>query len=203
MGVGIDGSGVWSLWIGGNAVYTYVFQTSGPTPASNTLYHIVLTVSNSAGAAALMVNGITVINAVQQQFTDKTHPITLMSGMGEDWWREGGAQQEIDVANVKLDISDASSIPGPDPTTTSTSPPAGISNPANPTPPPAQTPSLPPNTLPPSDTAKPSLSPSIAPSPTSTTLQPGTGVSLELTLAEVFILALVIAALIVALRHRR
>ena len=51
IGVGIDGSGVWSLWVGGNKTYVYIFQTQGPLPANNTWYHIILTVDNSAGAS--------------------------------------------------------------------------------------------------------------------------------------------------------
>ena len=48
VGVGIDGSGVWSLWIGGMTVYSYVFQSSGALPASNTWYRVGLTIDNSA-----------------------------------------------------------------------------------------------------------------------------------------------------------
>ncbi len=106
-GVGIDGSGMWSLWIGGPTEYSYVFQTAGLPPVSNTWYHITLTVNNSAGTVLLAVNNQMVISAEQQEFTDKTHPITLMSGIGENWWSAGPRQIEVDVDNVKLDISDA------------------------------------------------------------------------------------------------
>lgn len=145
-GVGIDGSDAWSLWIGGNPIYTYVFQTGGSAPASNTWYHVALTIDNSAGTVALTVNGVVVINVGQGQFTDKTHPITLMSGMGEDWWCLGSGQQEVDVDNVMLDISDASSMP----TATVI---------------PTQDPSPPPDTATP-DTS-PTSSPSLTPQPTS------------------------------------
>jgi hypothetical protein len=108
IGIGIDGSRVWSMWLGGSLVYTYVFQTNGPTPTSNTWYHIALTVNNQAQTAVLEVNGVVVINVSQQEFTDNTHPLSLMSGMGEDWWSDGSGQQEISIGNVQLDISDAS-----------------------------------------------------------------------------------------------
>lgn len=112
-GVGIDGSGVWSLWIGGNSIYSYIFQTTGSPPQSNTWYHVVLMIDNSAGTVVVSVNDALVISSGQQQFTDKTHPISLMSGMGEDWWSIGSGQQEVDVDNVQLEISDASSMPTP------------------------------------------------------------------------------------------
>lgn len=105
--VGIDGSNAWSMWIGGNVTYNYVFQTAGSAPASNTWYHTVLTVNNAAGTAVLEVNGVKVVEAAQQEFTDKTHSVSLISGMGEDWWSSGFGQQELDVDNVKLHISDA------------------------------------------------------------------------------------------------
>ena len=72
----------------------------------------------------LTVNDTMVIYAGQQQFTDKTRSISLMSGMGEDWWCEGLGQQEVDIDNVKLDISDApmptpsADPPSPTPNTT-------------------------------------------------------------------------------------
>ena len=115
-GVGIDGSGVWSLWIGGNTLYNYVFQTAGSTPVGNTWYHLTLMIDNPNGLVTLAVNDITVINAGQQQFTNKTHPISLMTGMGEDWWSNGSGQQEVDIRNVKLEISDAA--PPDNPTST-------------------------------------------------------------------------------------
>lgn len=192
IGIGIDGSSVWSMWIGGNAVYSYVFQTEGSAPASNTWYHLVLTINNAQGTAVLEVNGITVINASQQEFTDKTHAISLMSGMGEDWWSDGSGLQELDVDNAQLDISDAAGVPVPDsaPLPTSTSRPAH--NPA-----PSPTPAL---TETPSVTIPPSFSP---PSPTLIIIQPGIGIPLELTIVEVVILAVLIAVLIVMLKHKR
>jgi len=111
IGIGIDGSEVWSMWIGGSLVYTYVFQTHGPKPTSNTWYHIALTVNNQAQTAILEVNGLVVINASQQEFTDKTHPISLMSGMGENWWSDGSGQHEINIDNVQLVISDSPLTP--------------------------------------------------------------------------------------------
>jgi len=116
-GVGIDGSGVWSLWIGGNTVYTYLFQTTGTTPVSNTWYHVVLTVDNAAGTVVLSVNGVNVITSNQAEFTNKVHLLSLMVGMGECWWSSGSGQQGVDITNIKLDISDATSTPVPDPTT--------------------------------------------------------------------------------------
>lgn len=107
IGVGIDGSGVWSLWIGGNATYVYIFQTQGSPPASNTWYHIVLTIDNSARIVSLSVDGKTVVSATQQQFTDRTHQFSLMSGLGEDWWSGSAGPLEVDVDNVRLDVSDA------------------------------------------------------------------------------------------------
>ncbi len=167
-GVGIDGSDVWSLWIGGNTTYTYVYQTAGAVPVSNTWYRIVLTVNNPAQTATLTVNGLNVINAFQQQLTDRTHPISLISGMGEDWWSDGSGEQGIDVSNVELYISDSSTAPTPTPETTPlpNSNQNGNSNP-NPTgtqttyptatPKPHVTPNL---TADPNPTAHPSESPS-------------------------------------------
>ncbi len=103
--VGVDGSGVWSLWIGGYPIYNYVFQTVGPYPADATWHHIVLTVDNSARAVTLQANGIVVINVEQNQFTDKTHPISFWIGIGEDWWCNGPELLEVYVGNVKLEIS--------------------------------------------------------------------------------------------------
>lgn len=160
-GVGIDGSDVWSLWIGGNTTYSYVYQTAGSAPVSNTWYHVVLTVDNPSGTVSLAVNGLVVIDVGQQQFTDKTHPISLMSGMGEDWWSAGFGQQEVAIDNVRLDISDA-----PMPTHSSTpTPPTPTSTPnLNPEPAPTQTAAAP--TPAPSVTAKPSTSSSPQPLPT-------------------------------------
>lgn len=117
VGVGIDGSGVWSLWVGGNTTYVYIFQTQGPLPANNTWYHIVLTVDNSAGLVSLSVDGKTVVSATQRQFTDRTHQFSLMSGLGEDWWSGCVGPLEIDVDNVRLDVSDAAATITEAPTT--------------------------------------------------------------------------------------
>jgi hypothetical protein len=127
VGVGIDGSGVWSLWIGGNTTYIYIFQTQGPLPANNTWYHIVLTVDNSAGLVSLSVDGKTVVSATQRQFTDRTHQFSLMSGLGEDWWSGCVGALEIDVDNVRLDVSDAATTVTKAPTTA-----PATSNPQNP-----------------------------------------------------------------------
>jgi hypothetical protein len=127
VGVGIDGSGVWSLWVGGNVSYVYIFQTQGTLPANNTWYHIVLTVDNSAGLVSLSVDGKTVISATQRQFTDRTHQFSLMSGLGEDWWSGCIGPLEINVDNVRLDVSDAASTITEIPTTPPTS-----SNPQSP-----------------------------------------------------------------------
>jgi hypothetical protein len=120
-GVGIDGSSVWSLWIGGATVYTYIFQTQGSPPASNTWYHVALTVDNSAGIVSLAVDGKVVISATQQQFTNRTHQFSLMSGLGENWWSNGPSQLEIKVDNVRLDVSDADTWVTPSPASPPTS----------------------------------------------------------------------------------
>jgi hypothetical protein len=121
VGVGIDGSGVWSLWVGGNATYVYIFQTQGPLPANNTWYRIVLTIDNSAGLVSLSVDGKTVVSATQRQFTDGTHQFSLMSGLGEDWWSGCIGPLEINVDNVRLDVSDAAVTITEMPTTPPTS----------------------------------------------------------------------------------
>jgi hypothetical protein len=156
-GVGIDGSDLWSLWIGGNPAYNYVFQTAGASPSNNTWYHLVLTVDNPDQTVTLAVNGSIVVAAAQQQFTDKNHAISLVSGMGEDWWSQGSGQQEIDIANVRLDISDA---PQPAPTATS-QPPTPTSNPQNPLVSSTQTITTEPAPL---DTPKPTPAPTPKPS---------------------------------------
>lgn len=124
-GVGIDACSAWAIWIGGNPIYTYVVQSAGAAPVSNMWYHLDLTVDNSAGTVALVVNGVAVIFAAQAQFTDRVHPVTLIVGMGEDWWWQGMGQHEVDVSNVRLDISDAASIPQ----TVATSPPITAATP--------------------------------------------------------------------------
>jgi hypothetical protein len=127
VGVGIDGSGVWSLWVGGNKTYVYIFQTQGPLPVNNTWYHIVLTVDNSAGLVSLSVDGKTVVSATQHQFTDRTHQFNLMSGLGEDWWSGCVGPLEINIDNVRLDVSDAVETITEAPTTS-----PATSNPQNP-----------------------------------------------------------------------
>lgn len=120
VGVGIDGSGVWSLWVGGNKSYIYIFQTQGPLPANNTWYHVVLTIDNSAGLVSLSVDGRTVVSATQRQFTDRTHPFSLMSGLGEDWWSGCIGPLEINLDNVRLDVSDVQATVTEAPTTAPT-----------------------------------------------------------------------------------
>jgi hypothetical protein len=146
LGVGIDGCGLWSLWIGGSSVYKYVYQTVGTAPVSNIWYHIALTINNSAGTAELSIDGTPVISENQSQFTDGPQAVSLMSGMGEDWWSQGSGLQEIEISNVKLDISDAASTLTPNPAT--------ANPPSDSTPFPAQT--------------SPSSSPNYNPAPTST-----------------------------------
>lgn len=124
-GVGIDACDAWAIWIGGNPIYTYVVQSAGAAPVSNTWYHLDLTVDNSKGTVTLAVNAVAVIFAAQAQFTDRVHPFTLIVGMGEDWWWQGMGQHEVDVSNVQLDISDAASIPQ----TVATSPPITAATP--------------------------------------------------------------------------
>ncbi len=179
VGVGIDGSNVWSLWIGGMAVYTYVFQTAGPAPVSNTWYHLVLTVNNVAQTVSLEVNGIVVISASQQQFTDKTHPVSLMVGMGENWWSDG-PDLELAVDNVQLDISDSAGSSIPAPTSVHASTPTATSNP---TPSPTQSVTQTPN---------PTRSPlPLTPTPTPALTKPP-DVTLDLTILRVIVLAVLI-----------
>jgi cell division septation protein DedD len=125
IGVGIDGSGVWSLWIGGTTNYSYIFQSTGATPVSNTWYHVALIIDNPTQRVLLSVDSSVVVNASQRQFTDKIHSISLMAGMGESWFSTCVGTQEVDIDNVRLDISDASPIvtvnPTPTPTSTGTS----------------------------------------------------------------------------------
>jgi hypothetical protein len=109
-----------------------------------------LTIDNSACKVALTVNDVVVISASQQQFTDKTHHISLISGIGENWWSEGSGQQEVAIANVVLEISDADPQPSYSPTLT----------PSHPLPTKTATPD-PPAT--PTPTACPSASPSATP----------------------------------------
>ncbi len=102
--VGIDGSDLWGLWIGGYPIYNYVLQTAGTQPQIGAWCHIVLTINNSAQTVNLDVNGTTVINVIQHQFTDTNHSINLISGIGEDWNSVGKAS-DLEIDNVQLDIS--------------------------------------------------------------------------------------------------
>lgn|GEM_PF-3171262 len=183
IGIGIDGSTLWSMWIGGSLIYTYVFQTTGSSPTSNTWYHIVLTINNQAQTATLAVNGIVVINVSQQEFTDKPHPISLMSGMGEDWWSDGSGQQEINIDNVQLDISDASTS-------------LGIPNNIYP---------LSPSPNNPFDTPNIMVTPSISPPflyPTQKLMPVDVDVFIGLTLMGVTILTVLVGVLIAVFRHK-
>ena len=128
IGVGIDGSGVWSLWIGGTTKYVYLFQTVGQNPLSNTWYHVTLTVDNPTQRVTLSVDGTVVITASQQQFTDKAHPVSFMVGMGESWFSNCVGTQEIDIDNARLDISDANPNETTNPTAAPTSTGSGNSN---------------------------------------------------------------------------
>jgi hypothetical protein len=127
----IDGSDVWALWIGGYPIYSYVTQTAGAKPASATWYHTVLNIDNPAGKVTLTVNGTKVISVSEQQFIDGTHSFDLYTGIVEDWTPDGKSH-EVDVDNVRLDMSDPQNIqPNPTPTVTPT---------PSPTTPPAPTP---------------------------------------------------------------
>jgi len=111
LAVGIDGSDVWGLWIGGFPIYNYGFQTAGASPQSTTWYHLVLTINNPAQTVTLAVNGTTVIRESQHQFTDTTHAVNLISGIAEVWNNE---THELNVGNVELSIS-SSLVPTPTP----------------------------------------------------------------------------------------
>ncbi len=102
--VGIDGSDVWGLWIGGFPIYNYVFQTAGTLPQIGAWSHVVLTINNLAQTVNLAINGTTVIKVIQHQFTDETHSVNLISGIGEDWNSVGKAS-DLEIDNVQLDIS--------------------------------------------------------------------------------------------------
>ena len=204
-GVGIDGSSVWSLWIGGVSVYRYVFQTEGPPPASNTWYHLVLTINNIEQTVSLEVDGVVVISASQQQFTDKTHPISLMAGMGEDWWCNGPGL-ELKLDNVQLDISDSSSLNMPAPTSMPTSRPQTHSN-SNPMPLQSPLPSPTQRLTPTPTVVTPRLTPSPAHINSTPTLTPAKSpdVTLDLALLPVTILAvlIVMAASVMLLKFYR
>lgn len=192
IGIGIDGSNVWSMWLGGDLVYTYVFQTEGSQPISNTWYHIALTVNNQAQTAVLEVNDLVVINASQQQFTDRTHPLSLMSGMGENWWSDGSGQQEIDITNVQLYLSDSTVIPSPSSTLVPFSPFNSGSSSPFPTHAPTDTPNI---------TALPSFSlPPLHPiSPPSS----GADMLFGLAVMGAIILVVLMVGLVAVFRHKR
>jgi hypothetical protein len=187
IGIGIDGSRVWSMWLGGSLVYTYVFQTQGPKPTSNTWYHIVLTINNQAQTAVLEVNGIAVISTSQQEFTDTNHPLSLMSGMGENWWSDGSGQQEIAIDNVQLDISDVSSTSM---SSSTSNPNHSSSSPNNPL------------TDPSDITANSSFLPPLIP-PTQTLMPHDTGMLFGLTIMCVTLLTILIVVLLAVFRHKR
>jgi len=197
VGVGIDGSSVWSLWIGGMDVYSYIFQTAGSAPVSNTWYHLVLTVNNIEQTVSLEVNGIVVISAPQQQFTNKTHPISLMVGMGEDWWCDG-TSLELQVDNVHLDISDSEGSNNPS-TSTPASTPLVTRNPSpSPTQPITQTPNV---------TPSPTLSPSplpLNPTPTSPlTKLPDVTLDSTILPVTVFTVLIVLVAVLLLLKMQK
>lgn len=173
VGVGIDGSGVWSLWVGGNITYTYIFQTQGPPPTSNTWYHVALTLDNSGGLVSLTVDGRVVLSATQQQFTDRTHTFSLMSGLGEDWWSGGVGSMVLEVDNVRLDVSDATSRFTENPTLEPTSNSLNAATTA-PTPVHASTPAPSVSvTVSPSSTQSPTPTGSVAPTRMQTTQESG------------------------------
>jgi hypothetical protein len=86
--------------------------------------------------------------------------------MGEDWWSQGSGLQEIEVSNVKLDISDAAFAATPNPPADSTlstiQPPSSTPN-INPTPTSTHTATDTPNVITPSSS---SLSTAENPQPT-------------------------------------
>ncbi len=208
VGVGIDGSTVWSMWIGGNVVYRYVFQTAGSAPVSNTWYHLVLTINNPAETVSLAVNGVTVITASQQQFTDKNHPISFMSGLGENWWSAGSEPQELHVDNVRLELSDSAALPAP--VSTSSPPPASTSTPAHTPLPlptqrpivPTQTPILTPTPIVTNVTSAPSFSPPPL-NPALSVIQPSIGVPFEVSVVGVTVLVVLVFVLVATLRSKR
>ncbi len=203
IGVGIDGSGVWSLWIGGTTKYVYLFQTAGPYPLSNTWYHIALTVDNPTQRVTLSVDGTVVISASQQQFTDKVHPVSLMVGMGESWFSSCVSNtQEIDIDNVRLDISDANPNETTNPTVAPTSTGGGNSNTGSsattaPTKPTSPTPTLQKTPNPTNQATNPSTS------PTSTPYLRETGLPLWVTVPGAVVLAVCLGTVLLAWKLRR
>ncbi len=199
-GVGIDGSNVWSLWIGGSSIYTYLFQTAGSPPLSNKWYRIELTVNNPAQTVTLTVDGTVTINATQQEFTDRTHAISLWSGMGENWWSQSQGQQEIDVDNVTLDISDANPTvtPPTSPTQIQTSMPT-----QNIAPTPTQTvTNESTESTTPNPSSLPSPQPSPMPSPTPTAMQASTSDFPLWVVLPVVVAVVVCAGVVITLRKR-
>ncbi len=194
IGVGIDGSSVWSLWIGGNTTYTYVFQTAGPAPVSNTWYHVVLTIDNSAGLVSLAVGDTVVVSATQQQFTDRSHSFSLMVGLGEAWWSDCVGPQEVDVDNVRLDVSDAGSTLNP--TSIVYSPPATASTSTVP-PTPANTP-----TVAPTATPNSTASPSISASPTPTVIRAAQEDGFPFWIILPMIVAVIVVGVLFVLKKR-
>lgn len=199
IGVGIDGSSVWSLWVGGSINYTYVFQTAGSAPLSNTWYHIVLTVNNSASRVTLNVDGTVVIDTLQRQFTNRDHAVSLMLGLGESWWSSGVGSQEVDIDNVQLDISDAAIgiTPNPTPQPTFLNQAADINPTYTATPAPKKTPT--PTTQ--SPTTEPTNNPTATTTPTSLSYQ--NGFSLWMLLPLVVIVAVCLQIALVWKRHNR
>jgi outer membrane biosynthesis protein TonB len=165
--VGIDGSDVWSLYLHGWPIFNYVFQTAGAKPADATWYHVVLTADNAAQTATVAINGTTVINVSQQEFTDKTHTMSLIIGY-EDFCNDG-TPHEVDYDNVQMSISDASS-PTPTPTPTATPTPTPSPTPTTtPTPTATPTPTPSPSSTPtPTASPTPTVTPSPSPTPTPT-----------------------------------
>jgi hypothetical protein len=204
IGVGIDGSGVWSLWIGGTTKYVYVFQTSGPNPLSNTWYHVSLTVDNPTQRVTLSVDGTVAINASQQQFTDKVHSVSLMVGMGESWFSNCIGTQEVDIDNVRLDISDANPNETANPTVAPTSTGSGNSNTGN------SATTAPSKTINPTSTQQKTPNPTnqapntpTSTSPMSTPYLRETGLPLWVTIPFVMVLAICIEVVLLVWQGRR
>jgi hypothetical protein len=101
--VALDGSQKWALSIGTSFSSTYSTQTSGSNPQSKTWYHLELTIDNPNHKATLTVNGTTVLSATQNQFTDRTHTISLSVGTVQDNYSNRQSHQ-TQVDNVKLSI---------------------------------------------------------------------------------------------------
>lgn len=100
--VSVDGSQKWALSIG-TFPTSYTTQTSGSNPQSKTWYHLELKIDNPNHKATLTVNGTTVVSATQNQFTDRTHTISLSVGTVQDNYSNRQSHQ-LQVDNVKLSI---------------------------------------------------------------------------------------------------